>query len=113
MRIAIDLFLLIGAFFAFAGVVGLFRMPDSFCRMQSSTNIPTLGMLGVAIGTFIYALVYAQNGGMAVKILAIAVFTLLTNPVSGHAIAKAGYKHGVHTEMEMVCDEYGRDISDE
>ena len=39
----------ISLFFAFAGVVGLLRMPDAFCRMQSSTNISTLGVLGVII----------------------------------------------------------------
>ena len=49
MRIVIDLLIVISIFFAFAGVVGMLRMPDSFCRMQSSTNIATLGVLGVII----------------------------------------------------------------
>ena len=51
MRIVIDIFIGISVFFAFAGVVGMLRMPDAFCRMQSSTNISTLGVLGVIMTT--------------------------------------------------------------
>ena len=45
LRIIIDVFIVGGCFFAFAGAVGLVRMPDTFSRMQSSTNITTLGVL--------------------------------------------------------------------
>ena len=50
LRIVIDALLVIGAFFALAGTLGVLKMPDTFCRMQASTCITTLGMLGVAIG---------------------------------------------------------------
>ena len=56
IRIVIDLFLLVGCFFAFAGVVGMLRMPDVFCRMQSSTNIATMGVIGVSIAGVIGAM---------------------------------------------------------
>ena len=46
LRIIADVCIALGCFFALAGVVGLLRMPDAFCRMQSSTNITTLGILG-------------------------------------------------------------------
>ena len=39
MRIVVDILIVISIFFAFAGVVGMLRMPDSFTRMQSSTNM--------------------------------------------------------------------------
>ena len=55
MRIAIDILIGISVFFAFAGTVGLLRMPDAFSRMQSSTNIATMGVLGVIIGGVLYA----------------------------------------------------------
>ena len=44
LRVIIDLFIVGGCFFAFAGAVGIVRMPDTFSRMQSSTNITTLGL---------------------------------------------------------------------
>lgn len=113
VRIIIDIFLAGGCFFALAGTVGLIRMPDAFCRMQSSTNIATLGLLGIVIGGVLYAIFGLNNSTMAVKIAAIGVFTILTNPIGAHAICKAAYKHGVRPEKEMVCDEYGRDNPNE
>ena len=53
LRIIIDLFIAGGCFFAFAGAVGLVRMPDTFTRMQSSTNITTLGVLLTLIGALL------------------------------------------------------------
>jgi len=113
LRIVIDVFLVIGAFFSFAGVVGMLRMPDAYCRMQSSTNIATLGVLGVSIGAFIYAIAVEGSAVMAVKIALVAIFTILTNPISSHAICKAAYKLGIRPEKEMVCDQYGRDSKDD
>jgi len=113
VRIIVDILLAGGCFFALAGAVGLIRMPDAFCRMQSSTNIATLGLLGIVLGGVIYSIFVLKNSTMAVKILAIGVFTILTNPIGGHAICKAGYKHGIRPEKKMVCDEYGRDNPNE
>ena len=50
LRIIIDVLIAVGAFFALAGTLGVLKMPDTFSRMQASTCITTLGMLGVAIG---------------------------------------------------------------
>ena len=58
MRYVIDAFIVISLFFAFAGVMGMLRMPDVFCRMQSSTNVSTLGVLGVII--FMWELIKAN-----------------------------------------------------
>ena len=113
IRIIIDVFLVIGAFFSLAGVVGMLRMPDSYCRMQSSTNIATLGVLGVAIAAFIYAVAVNANTVMAIKALMIALFTIITNPIGSHAICKAAYKFGVRPDKKFVCDEYGRDHADD
>ncbi|MGE4484691.1 MAG: monovalent cation/H(+) antiporter subunit G [Oscillospiraceae bacterium] len=109
LRLIIDAFLVIGAFFALAGVVGVLRMPDSYCRMQSSTNIATLGVIGIAVAAFIYAVAVEGSAVMAVKIALVALFTILTNPISSHAICKAAYKMGVRPDKKFVCDEYGRD----
>ena len=110
MRYAIDALIVISIFFAFAGTVGILRMPDAFCRMQSSTNISTFGVLGVILGGLLYAAVYLHNGEMAVKLAVLGVFYIITSPISGHAIAKAAYHHGVRPEQEMACDKYGEDL---
>ena len=113
MRVIVDLLLLIGCFFAFAGVVGMIRMPDVFCRMQSGTNIATLGMLGIAVSCVVYAVWKGMDASTIVKLILVGLLVIMTNPVSGHAICKAAYKNGSRPDKPMVCDDYGRDESDE
>lgn len=90
-RIIIDLFLIIGLFFMLAGVVGMIRMPDTFCRLQSSTNIVTMGGLPILIAAAIYGF-YIGNTAIGIKSLIIGAFIILTNPAASHAMAKAANK---------------------
>ncbi len=113
MRIVVDIFIVISLFFAFAGVVGMLRMPDAFCRMQSSTNIATLGVLGVIIAGVLYAAFCLRDGAMAVKLALMGIFYIITNPISGHAICRGAYKHGVRPKKKMVVDKYGEDMVEE
>lgn len=105
LRIIIDLFIAGGCFFALAGAVGLVRMPDAFSRMQSSTNISTLGILLALIGGLLYAVFVMNSWESAVKIGVIGLLTVLANPVAGHSIARAAYRHGVRPEKPMVRDD--------
>lgn len=110
MRIAIDIFIGISVFFAFAGVVGMIRMPDAFSRMQSSTNISTLGVLGVIIGGILHSVFILGDSAFAIKIAVMGVFYIVTGPIAGHAIAKGAYRHGVRPEKKMTVDKYGEDL---
>lgn len=110
LRIAIDALIVVGLFFALAGTKGILKMPDTFCRMQASTCISTLGVLCTAIGAVLYAAVIMGSAGTAVKIGLIALLILLTNPIGAHSIAKGAYKAGIRPEKEMTVDEYGRDF---
>ena len=110
MRIAIDILIVISIFFSFAGTVGILRMPDAFCRMQSSTNISTMGVLGVIIGGLLYAAFYLHDGGMAIKLAVMGLFYIITNPIAGHAICRGAYKHGVKPTEKTKCDHYGEDM---
>ena len=118
LRVISDIFVVVGLFFAFAGVIGLLRMPDAFCRMQSSTNISTLGLYGAVIGGLLHAIGGVVEGNPTlgwtqfVKIALIGLFTILTNPIAGHSICKAAYRHGVRPDKEFVCDKYGEDEID-
>ena len=110
MRYVYDVLILISLFFAFAGVVGILRMPDAFCRMQSSTNVSTMGVLGVIIGGLLYSIIYLGNVNMAVKLAVMGIFYIITNPIAGHAIARGAYKHGVRKSDLTTCDHYGEDM---
>ena len=112
LRIVIDALIVIGLFFALAGTKGILKMPDTFCRMQASTCITTLGMLGVMIGGVLYAIFVMGSAGAAIKIGVIALLIFCTNPIGAHAIAKGAYKAGVRPEKEMTVDDYGRDFNE-
>lgn len=113
MRYVIDFFIVVSLFFAFAGVVGIIRMPDSFCRMQSSTNISTLGVLGVIIGGILYSIfmLHTPDWAMVIKLAVMGIFYIITNPIAGHAIAKAAYRRGDSENATLMCDKYGEDLS--
>jgi multicomponent Na+:H+ antiporter subunit G len=112
MRIVIDVILAAGFIFALAGAKGLLQMPDAFCRMQASTCISTLGVLGVIAGGALYAFFVMGSVATGVKILLIGLLIITINPVGAHAIAKGAYRSGIRPDKEMEIDDYGRDINE-
>ena len=112
LKIVSDVLIAVGAFFALVGVLGILRMPDTFCRMQASTCVSTLGVLGATLGGLIHAIFIMGSASAAVKIAVIGLLILVTNPVGSHAIAtiaKGAYKAGIRPEKPMETDDLGRD----
>lgn len=92
------IFIIGGLFFFFTATVGLIRMPDYYCRMQTTGKGDTLGALLCLTGLALYNL----EGGLAIsnilvsiKIMFIAIFIFIANPTATHAISKAGLDCGV------------------
>ena len=112
MRIVIDILLAVGFVFALAGTKGILQMPDTFCRMQASTCITTLGTAGVILGGALYAFFVMGSVSTGVKVLFIGLLIITINPIGSHAIAKGAYKNGVRPDKEMEIDDYGRDINE-
>ena len=110
IRIIADLLIVIGAVFALAGTIGTLKMPDTFSRMQASTCISTLGVLGVGLGALVYAIFVMHSPSAAVKIAVITLLVFVTNPVGAHAIAKGAYRHGIRPEMK--ADHFRRDFDE-
>jgi multicomponent Na+:H+ antiporter subunit G len=84
-----DLFLILGALFCFLGALGLIRMPDVYNRIQAGTKAVTLGTLALLIGVGI------EHPGWWPKLLVVALFVLLTNPVGSSTLARAFRNAGV------------------
>ena len=112
IRIIVDVLIAVGLFFALAGTKGVLKMPDTFCRMQASTCISTMGVIGVCLGALLYAIFVMGSASAAVKVALIALLILVTNPVGSHAIAKGAYQAGIRPEKEMEIDDYGRDFNE-
>ena len=103
------IFLVIGLFFSFVGVLGVLRMPDVYGRLQASTCIPTLGNICLIIGGVIYAATHSLGASTIVKLIIIMLMILCTNPISNHALLKGAYKGGVKSARELVIDDYKED----
>lgn len=83
----------IGAVFIFLGNLGVLRLPDVYNRIQAGTKCTTLGAFLTIVG------VGVMQPAWFWKTLLIALFVLVTNPISSHAIARASHKCGV-----ALCD---------
>ena len=114
VRLLIDVLIVVGAYFALAGTLGILKMPDVLCRMQASTCIPTLGVLCVALGGILYAACFLHSADNAVKIAVIALMILFTNPIGSHVLAKGAYKTDRRgtKNLKLNPDDYGRDFNE-
>lgn len=86
----------IGVGFCVIGVLGVVRMPDLYCRLHASGKVGTVGLCGLLIGAAV------MMPSTTVKLIALAVFALLTLPASTHAIAAAAHRHGVPMQSKSV-----------
>lgn len=88
----------IGVLFLFLGSLGVFRLPDVYNRLQAGTKCTTLGTVFTTIGVGI------AEPAWFWKTLLIALFILLTNPISNHALGRASRKSGVSLCDRSVVD---------
>jgi multicomponent Na+:H+ antiporter subunit G len=112
LRIVIDLLILVGVYFALAGTIGVAKMPDTFSRMQASTCVTTMGVIGVGLGALLYAIFFLGSGATAVKVCVICALVIVTNPVGSHAIAKGAYQAGIRPKKKMETEDYRRDFNE-
>ena len=96
---------LIGSLFIFLGALGILRMPDVYNRMQTGTKATTLGSIltlaGIAIGH--------MACGCGLKIIALILFIVFTNPVSSNALARAAHFAGIKLTDKTVVDMLAED----
>lgn len=85
------LFLVAGAALCLLASVGVLRLPDFFMRMHAATNAGVAGC-----GLFLIGVAFAEpSPGMWIKVAIAITFLLLTTPIAGHLLARAGYVAGV------------------
>jgi multicomponent Na+:H+ antiporter subunit G len=94
MSFALDLFSLVaisfGAFFFFAGAVGLLRFPDSLTRLHALTKADNLGLGLVVLGL----MPRAETLLDALKLLAIWMLVLLSGAASAQLVGRALRRRG-------------------
>ena len=78
-----------GVFFLMIGSIGLIRMPDVYNRLQAGTKAVTLGTMSVLLGIALHFPDWWP------KILVLASFVLLTNPLGSSTLARSALLNGV------------------
>lgn len=87
----------VGLLFFLGAAVGLYRFPDFYTRMHAAGKGDTMSSLLILVG---FALITFDDFSAAgyllvVKVVAIALFIMLTSPTSTHALMRAGFEDGV------------------
>lgn len=85
--------------------LGLLRLPDLYTRMHAVTKAGTLGVGLVLIG----AAVSFGDVSVTTRAVVALLFVLLTAPVSGHVIGRAGYVGGVSLWENTRFDQWQAD----
>ena len=88
----------IGVVFLLLGSLGILRFPDVYNRLQAGTKCTTFGSFFTIIGVGIMEPTWFW------KTLIIALFILITNPISNHALGRASCKSGVSLCEKTVVD---------
>jgi multicomponent K+:H+ antiporter subunit G len=96
IELLVSFFLVVGAFFAMAGSLGTYRLPDFFSRLHGPTKSTNLGVGSMAIASAIYFSFHGE--GISFHEVLITFFLFITAPVSAHFLAKAARHQGLHLD---------------
>ena len=94
-------FLALGIFFAIMGNIGVLKFPDVYTRLNASSKCNTTSVISV----FIACLIMQGFSAMSGRILVIALFFLLTGPVTSHIIGRRAWKRGILPWRRRVTEE--------
>ena len=82
------------------GVLGMLRGPDVYVKMQAASKAVVLG-----VAVLCAALFFTYEGSIQARVILIALFIILTAPVSGHVIVQAARRSNVPMESPHALDE--------
>lgn len=100
-EIVCGVLMVIGTIFMFIAALGVFRMPDFYLRMATSSKAATLGSACVLLALAFYF----ADLGTTTRALAAIVFLFMTTPISAHMLGRAAYCTGVPLWKGTVLDE--------
>lgn len=83
--------LLVGGVFAIISGIGLFRMPEFFTRTHAAGMTDSMAAMMILGGL----LLQAPDWMVAVRLVAIGGFLLMTSPTASHALAQAALADGL------------------
>lgn len=96
LEIMSTILLIMGAFFSLTGAVGLFKFPDFFTRVHAASVTDSIATILIVLGLIFLT----EFDLVAVKLLFILIFILITSPTASHALAKSARHGGLLTLAE-------------
>jgi multicomponent Na+:H+ antiporter subunit G len=97
--------LVTGSLLATIAAIGIVRFPDVLSRMHAATKPQTVGLLLILTGL---ALRLRDLSDITVIVL-VAVFQLLTAPVSAHMVGRAAFRTGFARRDRLTVCEFDTD----
>lgn len=94
MNIYLDIislvFIVVGCVVMALSALGLYRFPDIYMRLHSSTKINTGGAMNILLGLIIRTGLHH----LSVKLLVLLLLIFILTPVVSHAIARSAHLKG-------------------
>lgn len=87
--------LITGGLFCVLSGIGLFRMPDVFTRSHAAGMTDTVGATLILAGL----LLQAPDWTVAVRLVLVVAFLVLTSPTASHALAQAALADGLQPKL--------------
>lgn len=117
MSILTVLLLLGGMFFMLIGAVGIWRLPDTLCRMHASSKCIALGITGLLLAAIVHLAHNPDEGGMSAgyitatltKALLVIAFQFVASPIAAHMLARAAHADGAPMWDRTSGDELDQD----
>lgn len=101
--------LIAGGFFCLTAGLGLVRFPDVLSRMHAGTKPQALGVILIMIG----GAIRLQGWSATWMLLLVAVFQLITAPVSAHMVSRVAYpRRHIRRDLLYVDELQARDVQD-
>ena len=97
--------LICGSMLATVAAIGIVRFPDVLSRMHAATKPQTVGLLLILAG----AALRLQDLSDITILALIAIFQLLTAPVSAHMVGRAAFRTGLARREQMTQCEFDAD----
>jgi len=91
MMWTVQILLGMGVFFGILGNIGVLKFPDIYTRLQASSKCSITSVFSVFIACMLLEGLTPMTG----RILVIALFFLITSPVTSHIIGRRAWKRGV------------------
>ncbi|PIE05221.1 MAG: cation:proton antiporter [Spirochaetales bacterium] len=80
-----------GFLFGTLGIIGLFRFPDAYSRLQAGSLCGTTAVFSIFLG----ALALSPGWEVSTRLLVIMVFFLISAPIGSHIVLRFIWNSGV------------------